>query len=101
MKLVIITAINEFEKEIIQLLKKSKVNTFSYKEVIGYKENNEVAIESNWFASDSNKTESLLFYAFVKKENVDVLFAHINEFNAKQKTHSHIHIAVLNIEKSN
>jgi len=32
---------------------------------------------------------------------VDVLFAYINEFNANQKTHSHIHIAVLNIEKSN
>ena len=101
MKLVIITAIKAFEKEIIQHLKKAKVETFSYKEVIGYKDNTEVAIESNWFSSEMNKTESLLFYAFVKKENVDVLFAHINEFNAKQKTHSHIHIAVLKIEKSN
>lgn len=101
MKLVIITAIKEFEKEIIQQLKKAKVSTFSYKDVVGYRDNTEDAIESNWFSSEMNKTESLLFYAFVKKENVDSLFETINEFNAKQKTLSKIHVAVVNIEKSN
>jgi hypothetical protein len=74
MKLVIITAIKEFEKEIIQQLKKAKVRTFSYKDVVGYRDNTEDAIESNWFSSEMNKTESLLFYAFVNTENVDVLF---------------------------
>lgn len=101
MKLVIITAINEFEKDIIQLLKEAKVETFSYKEVIGYRDNTEDELESNWFSSEMNKSESLLFYAFVKKEKVDLLFESINDFNAKQKTLSHIHIAVVNIEKSN
>ena len=48
-----------------------------------------------------NKSESILFYAFVKKENVDMFFESINEFNAKQETLSHIHVAVLVIEKSN
>lgn len=101
MKLVIITAINEFEKDIIQLLKEAKVETFSYKEVIGYRDNTDDELESNWFSSEMNKSESLLFYAFVKKEKVDLLFESINDFNAKQKTLSHIHIAVVNIEKSN
>jgi nitrogen regulatory protein PII len=101
MKLVIITAIKEFEKEIIQQLKKAKVRTFSYKDVVGYRDNTEDAIESNWFSSEMNKTESLLFYAFVNTENVDVLFESINGFNKKQKTLSNIHIAIMNIEKSN
>ena len=101
MKLLIITAIQEFEKEIKQQLKTAKVNTFSYKNVIGYRDNTEDAIESNWFSSEMNKTESILFYAFVKKENVDMLFESINEFNTKQETLSKIHVAVLAIEKSN
>lgn len=101
MKLLIITAIKEFEKEIKQQLKTAKVSTFSYKNVIGYRDNTEDVIESNWFSSEMNKSESILFYAFVKKENVDMLFESINEFNAKQKTLSHIHVAVLAIEKSN
>jgi hypothetical protein len=48
-----------------------------------------------------NQTESILFYAFVKKDNVELLFNLINNFNDQQKTMSHIHVAVLNIEKSN
>jgi nitrogen regulatory protein PII len=101
MKLLIITAIKEFEKEIKQQLKKAQVSTFSYRDVFGYRDSTEDAIESNWFSSEMNKTESLLFYAFVKKENVDMLFESVNQFNAKQETLSQIHIAVLNVEKSN
>jgi nitrogen regulatory protein PII len=101
MKLVIITAIKLFEKDIKLQLKKAEVKTFSFKEVTGYRDSTEDAIESNWFSSEMNQTESIVFYAFVKKENVDMLFKLINDFNDKQKTMSHIHVAVLNIEKSN
>lgn len=101
MKLLIITAISAFEKDIKKMLKHAEVKTFSYKEVKGYKDISEEAIESNWFAAEVNETESILFYAFIKKENVDPLFDLVASFNGKQETLSHIHIAVLNIEKSN
>lgn len=101
MKLVIITAIKQFEKDIKLQLKKANVKTFSFKEVTGYRDSTEDAVESNWFSSEMNQTESILFYAFVKKENVDMLFELIKDFNGTQKTMSHIHVAVLNIEKSN
>ena len=101
MKLVIITAVVEFQKDIKQMLKKAHVKTFTFKEVKGFTDLSEEAIESNWFAGDMHETESILFYAFVKKENIDPLFDLVNDFNAKQLTKSNIHIAVLNIEKSN
>lgn len=101
MKLVIITAIKEFEKDIKLLLKKADVKTFSFREVTGYRDSTEDSVESNWFSSEMNQTDSVLFYAFVKKEYVDLLFELVNTFNNQQKTLSHIHMAVLNIEKSN
>lgn len=101
MKLLIITAISAFEKDIKKMLKQAEVKTFSYKEVKGYKDISEEAVENNWFASEINETESILFYAFVKKENVDLLFDLVSSFNENQETLSHIHLAVLNIEKSN
>jgi nitrogen regulatory protein PII len=101
MKLLLITAVKEFENNIKQILKKSKVKSFSYKDVKGFKDNSEDAIESNWFASEMNINESILFYAFVQKENVDTVFELVAEFNKKQKSLSHIHLAMLNIEKSN
>ncbi|MDD2819990.1 MAG: P-II family nitrogen regulator [Flavobacterium sp.] len=100
MKLLIITAVIAFEKDIKQMLKQANVKTFTYKEVKGFNDISEEAIESNWFSAELNETESILFYAFVKKDNVDKLFDLITEFNEKQETLSKIHVAVLNIEKS-
>jgi nitrogen regulatory protein PII len=101
MKLLLITAIQEFEKDIKQILKKSDVKIFSYKNVKGYRDSTEETMESNWFASEMNINESLLFYAFVPKKNVDKVFNLVAEFNEKQESMSHIHLAMLNIEKSN
>ena len=101
MKLLIIIAIKEFEKNVKQILKKSGVEIFSYRNVTGYKDITAESIENNWFASEMNENESVMFYAFVKEENVDIVFDLINNFNSNQKTQSNIHIAVLNIEKYN
>lgn len=101
MKLLIITAIAAFDKDIKHILKQADVKTFTYKEVKGYKDISEEAIESNWFASEINETESILFYAFVKIGNVDRVFDLVSDFNEKQKSLSKIHVAVLNIERSN
>ena len=101
MKLVIITSISEFEKEIKQILVQANVKNFSYKEVIGYHNISDEPIGDNWFATEMNENESLLFYAFVPSENVKMVFNAINEFNGKQETLSKIHVATVNIENSN
>lgn len=101
MKLLLITAVAEFGKEVKQILKKANVKTYSYKEVVGYRNASEDALGSNWFGTEMNENESIMFYAFVEKENVDMVCDAVTEFNAKQETLSHIHTAVLNIEKSN
>jgi hypothetical protein len=101
MKLLLITAVKEFEKDIKQLLKKAAVQSFSYQEVKGFKNSSADKIETNWFGSEMNETESTLFYAFAAKEKVDALYELVEYFNIEQNSLSHIHIAVLNIEKSN
>ena len=101
MKLLIITAITDFDNDVKKMLKQAEVNTFTYKEVNGFNDISEVAIESNWFGNDLKENESILYYAFVKKEKVDLFFDLVNQFNSKQKSSSKVHVAVLNIEKSN
>ncbi len=97
----IITAIKEFDAEIKKQLKNAQVTTFSFRNVSGYRDASEDALGSNWFSSEMNITESMMFFAFVKKENIDKLLKGIDAFNAMQETLSNIHIAVLNIEQSN
>jgi hypothetical protein len=101
MKLLLITAIEAFENDIKFLLKKSSITSFSYTDVKGYRDLTQKSVSDNWFASEMNDSQSLIFYAYVPKENTNQLFKAVAEFNEKQRTASKVHVVVLNIEKSN
>lgn len=101
MKLVFITAIAEFEKEIQKILKDSKVISYTYQNVKGYRDNTEESIENNWFATERNAVESIQFYVYIAKDTIDSLFHNISEFNHNQDSISKIHIACLAIERYN
>ena len=100
MKLLIITAESANEKENKSILRKAEVKVFSYQEVKGFRDNSEESVGSNWFAGETNERESLLFYAFVKKENVDHVFSLVEKFNNGQETLSKVHLVVMDIERS-
>ncbi len=101
MKLLLITSIISFEKEIKNILKNGNVLSYSYKKVTAYKDITQNSVEDNWFATEMNETDSILFFAFVNKDKTDDLFEAINDFNTNEKTESKIHVALLNIEKNN
>ena len=101
MKLVVITAIAEFEKDIKNMLKEAKVKSYSYRDVKGFRDASEENVESNWFGSEMNETESIVFYAYVLKENVTILFDLVNKFNTYQESTSQVHLAVLAVEQYN
>ncbi|MFA6274032.1 MAG: hypothetical protein WC662_02620 [Candidatus Paceibacterota bacterium] len=101
MKLVIITSSIAFQKDIKAILKKADVKAYSFREVTSFMDFSDTATPENWFASEVNETESILFYAFVKKENIEQVFQLVTDFNTTQQSLSQIHIAVLHIEKSN
>lgn len=98
MKLLLITAVEEFEKEVKNILKNSGVKVFSYQSVKGYK-NNKKELE-NWFSLDNIEIDSLLFTVFIESGFVDEIYKRVEEFNSKQKTFSHIHIATVQLEKT-
>ncbi|MFZ1806982.1 MAG: hypothetical protein WAU36_07175 [Cyclobacteriaceae bacterium] len=101
MELLIITAVQFFEGEIKQLLKKSGVTAFSYTDVKGYKDQSDQPMESNWFASSKGEFSSVLFYAFVKEELIDKVTEAIEEFNSIQESKSKVHMAVMNTKRTN
>lgn len=101
MKLVLITAIAEFEKDIKKMLKEAKVKSYSYRDVKGFRDASEESVEDNWFGSEMNETDSVVFYAFILQQNLDTLFEEVNQFNKEQKTISKVHLAVFSVEKYN
>ena len=101
MKLVLITAIAEFEKEVKKMLKEAKVKSYSYRDVKGFRDASEESVEDNWFGSEMNETDSVVFYAFILQQNLDALFDEVTEFNKKLESVSKVHLAVLSVEKYN
>lgn len=99
MKLLLITAIEAFEKDVKKILSHSGVKAFSYQEVKGYKNESDGTMD-NWFASGHNEFNSLLFTVFIECECVNDIYERVEKFNAKQESLSHIHVATLEIEKT-
>lgn len=100
MKLLLITTIKEFEKNVKDLLVLSGVNVFSYTAVKGYKAESKEAHADNWFASDFTESNSLMFMAFVADDRLDEVCGKVKNFNAKQEFQSKVHVVTLDVEKS-
>ncbi len=101
MKLITLLAIEIYKDEIINILKNAGVLTFSYSKITGYRDNTLEALNSNWFGTEMNESESVFFLAFVPESTVDKIFELTNSFNAAQTSTSHIHISSISVEKSN
>lgn len=99
MKLLLITAIEEFETDVINILKHSGVRSFSYQSVKGYK-NTGIGAHS-WFSTDHVSIDSLLFTVFSDCTCIDDIYRIVKEFNQKQETVSKIHIATIDLENEN
>lgn len=101
MKLLIITAVKAFEQNVKKILEENLVLTYSYNPVIGYRDSTQDAVSRNWFATEMNRVESLLFFAFVPEETSEKVFADIEKLNQTCDLRSRVHIAITPIEKYN
>ncbi|WP_225035722.1 hypothetical protein [Winogradskyella sp. SM1960] len=99
MKLVIVTAVEEFEKAILKLFKKANIKNFSSSDIDGHKNGASVLMASSWFAGQKSGNESSLFFSFTEDENIDALFDIIKEFNSNIETNNPIKAVVVPIER--
>ncbi len=100
MKLLIVTVVDEFEKDILRLFKEAKIESFSGSDIDGYKNPTSMVRTSSWFPSEKSGVESGLFFSFTEDDNIDVLFKLIKTFNSNLETNNPMRAVVVPIEKS-
>ncbi|PIB39340.1 hypothetical protein [Maribacter sp. 4G9] len=100
MKLLIVTVVEEFDKDILALFKKAKIDSYSGSDIDGYKNIAPMVRTASWFPSEKGGVESSLFFSFTEDENIDMLFGLIKEFNKTLETSNPIKAVVVPIEKS-
>lgn len=99
MKLLIVTVVEEYGKEMLQLFKKANIESFSGSDIDGYKNPATVLMASNWFPSEKGGVESNMFFSFTADENIEILFELISSFNTNLETNNPIRAVVVPIEK--
>lgn len=99
MKLIIITAVKEYEGEIKKILSKANTPIFSYMPITGYKDPSLETYQESWFGGDNPTSASIVFMMFVPEKKVDVLYEKFKAFNASDEFSSKIHVATLNLER--
>ncbi|NJB72545.1 hypothetical protein GGR42_003036 [Saonia flava] len=99
MKLLIVTVVEQFHKEILQLFKKAGIENFSGSDIDGYKNAPSLLRTSSWFPSEKSGAESSMFFSFTTEDKVDVLFKLIEDFNENMETNNPIKAVVVPIEK--
>jgi hypothetical protein len=99
MKLVIVTAVEQFQKDVLKLFKKANIENFSSSDIDGYKNGSSLLMASNWFSGEKGGNESSLFFSFTDDEHIDTLFNLIKEFNQNLETNNPLKAIVVPIEK--
>ncbi len=99
MKLVLVTAVDEFQKDVLKIFKKSNIENFSSSDIDGYKKTPSLLMASNWFSSEKLGNESIMFFSFTNKEKIDNLFNLIEEFNNNLETNNPLKAIVVPIER--
>lgn len=99
MKLVLVTAVEEFQKDVLKLFKEAKIENFSSSDIDGYKNIPSLLVASNWFSGIKGGNESIMYFSFTKDKNIDDLFNLIKEFNKNLETNNPVKAVVVPIEK--
>ncbi|MFN3943035.1 MAG: hypothetical protein ACK4K1_10430 [Flavobacterium sp.] len=101
MKVILITAVAAYLEDLKKILRNSKIETYTFQEVIGYRDTTLDAISSNWFASEHNERASILCHVFAESAKAFELAKNIEHFNQEQEVQSKIHYNILANEQFN
>ena len=82
MKLLLITSILEFEKEVCKLFKKAEIQVYSTSDIQGQKFFASKNIQDNWFSAQRDSYDSKLYFSFTSEDKIDAIFKSVEEFNS-------------------
>lgn len=100
MKLLIVTAVEEFEAEVLKLFRQAGIEQFSGSEIDGYKNQASLLRAASWFPGTGGGVESNLFFSFTQADKIKTLFELISEFNEQLETQNPLRAVVIPIEES-
>ena len=101
MKLLIVTVVDEFQKDVLQLFKQANIESYSGSDIEGYKNGtSSFMMNASWFPSQKSGADSSMFFSFTEDKKIDLFFELVKKFNENLETNNPMHAVVVPIERS-
>ncbi|KJJ39047.1 hypothetical protein [Aequorivita vladivostokensis] len=101
MKLLIVTVVDEFQKDVLRLFKQANIESFSGSDIEGYKNGtSSFMMNASWFPSQKSGADSSMFFSFTEDKKIDLFFELVKKFNENLETNNPMHAVVVPIERS-
>lgn len=100
MKLVIVTSLKEYQKEVASIFDDAGIKVFSVSETKGFKDDHSENLLDHWFSSGKEHFDSLFFFSFTSEENADHTLDLIKAFNEANDTNFPIRAFIVPVDKS-
>ena len=81
MKLLLITSVKEYEKEIPVLFRNSGIVNYSASDIKGFTKGKKSDLVDNWFSSTKEGVSSVLYFAFTQETCANQLLEELEKFN--------------------
>ena len=100
MKFLIITCIKEYQEIAYKLFSQSGIRVYSTTDIVGYKDNQNLNMLEDWFASGDEQFDSCMLFSFTTEINANKAMELVLNYNQNNHTDFPIRAFIVPVEKS-
>lgn len=100
MKLLVVTSLKEYQKNVAHILDQAGIEVFSVSETIGFKDHQTSNLLDNWFSSGSEQFDSIFLFSFTEETKAEHALELIKKYNVENVTGFPIRAFIVPVDKS-
>ena len=100
MKLLVITSLKEYQKNVSQIMDLAGIPVFSVTETIGFKDHHKPNLLDSWFGAASDQFDSIFLFSFTEAMKAEQALSLVTKYNADSKSDFPIRAFILPVEKT-
>lgn len=100
MKLLVVTCLKEYLKDVSKLFKQANIDVFSTTEITGHRDSAPPSFLEDWFATGGEDVNSMMIFTFISERNAEQGIKLIENYNKTIEGNFPIRAFLMPVEKS-
>ncbi|MCC8427208.1 hypothetical protein [Mucilaginibacter sp. UR6-11] len=99
MKLLVVTCLKEYLKDVSKLFKQSNIDVFSTSEITGHRDSAPSSLLEDWFASGGEDVNAMMIFTVISEQNAEQGIKLIENYNKTIEGNFPIRAFIMPVEK--